>query len=161
VKRKSIILEHMAQLLLPIFPSGTTLITPTLGVLVNDKTVTYFLSGMPIYSHHENEVHRFRYTTSNFIVRGLCNGTDIQRTFHVSIDSVRRWKRRYIEQGEEIFFNKDKRQGQSHKLLPDVLERIQQKLDKGRSVNSIAKGENLSEGSIRYAISLGRLKKKL
>ena len=150
----------MAQLLLPIFPSGTTLITPTLGVHVVDNTVTYFLSGMPIYSHHENETHKFRCTTSNFIVRGLCKSTDIQRTFHVSIDSVRRWKKKYIEQGEDIFFNKDKRQGHSHKLLPDVLERIQQKLDKGRSVNSIAKGENLSEGSIRYAISLGRLKKK-
>ncbi|MCK5703145.1 MAG: hypothetical protein KAI29_18415 [Cyclobacteriaceae bacterium] len=52
----------MAQLLLPIFPSGTTLITPTLGVSIKGTTVTYFLSGMPIYSHEEHELNKFRYT---------------------------------------------------------------------------------------------------
>lgn len=114
---------------------------------------------MPIYSHEENELNKFRYTTSNFIERGLCKGTDIQRIFHVSIDSIRRWKKKFKEQGEAVFFNEDKRRGQSHKLLPDVLDRIQIKLDKGGSVNSIAKGEHISEGSIRYAINLGRLKK--
>jgi len=149
----------MAQLLLPIFPSGTTLITPTLGVFLKGTMVTYFLSGMPIYSHEKHELNKFRYTTSNFIEKGLCKGTDIQRIFHVSIDSIRRWKKKFKEQGEAAFFNEDKRRGQSHKLLPDVLDRIQVELDKGRSVNSIAKGEHLSEGSIRYAISLGRLKK--
>jgi hypothetical protein len=43
--------------------------------------------------------------------------------------------------------------------LPDVLERIQGKLDKGQSVNSIAKEEGLSESGIRAAIKLGRFKK--
>ena len=150
----------MGQLLLPLFQSGTKLITPTLGVIKENETITYFLSGMPIYSHQENELHKFRYTTSNFIVRGLCKATDIQRIFHVSIDSIRRWKKKFEEQGDEAFFNNDKRHGSSHKLLPDVIERIQLELDKGRSVNSIAKGENISEGSIRYSIKLSRLKKK-
>lgn len=150
----------MGQLLLPLFQPGTKLITPTLGVIKRDATITYFISGMPIYSHQENELHKFRYTTSNFIVRGLCTATDIQRTFHVSIDSIRRWKKKFIDQGDEAFFNKDSRHGKSHKLLPEVLGRIQLELNKGRSVNSIAKDENISEGSIRYAINLGRLKKK-
>jgi hypothetical protein len=150
----------MGQLLLPLFQPGTRMITPTLGVIKKDETITYFLSGMPIYSHQENELNKFRYTTSNFIVRGLCRAADIQRTFHVSIDSIRRWKKKFEEQGDEVFFNEDKRHGNSHKLLPDILNRIQIELDKGRSVNSIAKDENISEGSIRYALNLGRLKKK-
>lgn len=149
----------MAQILLPLFPPGTTLITPTLGVSFEGTTVTYFLSGMPIYSHEQHELNKFRYTTSNFIERGLCKGTDIQRIFHVSSDSIRRWKKKFKEQGEAAFFNEDKRRGHSHKLLPDVLDRIQKEIDKGRSVNSIAKGEHISEGSIRYAINKGRLKK--
>ncbi|MCK5281431.1 MAG: hypothetical protein KAQ62_10605 [Cyclobacteriaceae bacterium] len=150
----------MAQLLLPLFPPETTLITPILGLRRQDGLVTYFLSGMPIYSHGINELHKFRFTTSNFILQGLCKGSDIERTFHVSADSIRRWKKRLQDEGEEAFFNEDKRHGRSHKLLPDMLTRIQLELDKGRSVNSIAKDENISEGSIRYSIGLGRLKKR-
>lgn len=150
----------MAQLLLPLFPSDTKLITGSLGVCEKEGLVTYFLSGMPIYSHGVNELNKFRFTTSNFIIQGLCRGSDIERTFHVSTDSVRRWKSKLLKEGEEVFFNEDKRHGRSHKLLPHVLKRIQMEIDKGRSVNSIAKGENISEGSIRYAMSLGRLKKR-
>jgi DNA-binding CsgD family transcriptional regulator len=39
------------------------------------------------------------------------------------------------------------------------LDRIQAKLNQGQSSYSIAKEEGISEGSIRYAINLGRLKK--
>jgi Helix-turn-helix domain len=151
----------MAQLLLPIFPEYTKLITPSLGVCEKNNLVTYFHCGMPIYSHGVDELNKFRFTTSNFILQGLCKGSDIERAFHVSVDSIRRWKKRLLEEGEEAFFNEDKRHGKSHKLLPNVLERIQQELDKGRSVNSVAKDEGISEGSIRYAIDKGRLKKRL
>ncbi len=150
----------MAQLLLPLFPPDTTLITPVLGVRQQDGLVIYLLSGMPIYSHETNELHKFRFTTSNFLLQGLCKNVDIVRIFHVSTDSVRRWKKRLSEEGEDAFFKEENRHGRSHKLLPDKLDRIQLELDKGRSVNSIAKDENISEGSIRYSISLGRLKKR-
>lgn len=43
---------------------------------------------------------------------------------------------------------------------PDVLQRIQDELNRGKSAYSIAKQEGISEGSIRYAIKQGRLKKK-
>ena len=55
----------------------------------------------------------------------------------------------------------DGRHGHSSKLFPSVLERIQSELDKGKSVYSIAKQEGVSEGSIRYWIKQGELKKKI
>jgi len=93
-------------------------------------------------------------------LQGLCNNQDITDTFHVSTDSVRRWKKKLSEEGEGVFFKEESRRGRSYKLLPNVLDRIQGKLDKGRSAYSIAKEEGISEGSIRYALGLGRLKKK-
>ena len=146
-------------LLLPIFPSDTRMITLTLGVREQEGTVYYLHSGMPIFSHESGDLTKFRYITSNLILQGLCKNQDIANTFHVSTDSVRRWKKLLSAQGECAFFSGDSRHGRSYKLLPDVLERIQQKLNKCQSVYSIAKDENLSEGSIRYAIGLGRLKK--
>ena len=150
----------MGQLLLPLFPEDTELITPTLGVRKQEGTIYYLHSGMPIYSHGEYELHKFRYITSNLILQGLCKNCDVSRAFHVSTDSVRRYKKILETEGEEAFFRKDLRQGKSHKLLPDVLQRIQGMLDIGQSAYSIAKQEGISEGSIRYAIKKGRLKKK-
>jgi len=150
----------MGQLLLPLFPSDTRMINLILGVREQSGTVFYLHSGMPIASHSIDDHKKFRYITSSLILQGLCKNKDIVDAFHVSIDSVRRWKKLLDEQGESAFFNEDSRHGHTHKLLPNVLERIQNELDKGRSVNSIAKQEGLSEGTLRYAIKHGKLKKK-
>ncbi len=150
----------MGQLLLPIFPKDTTMITPTLGVREADGTVYYLHSGMPIFSHQADDLRQFRYITSNLLLQGLCKNADIKNTFHVSIDSVCKWKRTLSEQGEAAFFGAEKRHGRSHKLLPDVLKRIQEKLNNGQSAYSIAKQEGISEGSIRYCFKTGKLEKK-
>jgi transposase len=89
----------------------------------------------------------------------LCKNSDIVEAFHVSDSSVCKWKKKLETEGESGFFGLENRHGHSHKLLPAVLERIQKKLDNQQSVNSIAKEEGLSEGSIRYAIKTGSLKK--
>lgn len=150
----------MGQLLLPLFLEDTEMITPILGVRKQDESVYYLLSGMPIYCHGEHELNKFRFISSNLILQGLCKNCDISRVFHVSTDSVRRYKKILETQGEEAFFSKELRHGKSHKLLPDVLQRIQDELNRGKSAYSIAKQEGISEGSIRYAIKQGRLKKK-
>ena len=151
----------MGQLLLPLFPTDTQMITLTLGVREFDGTVYYLHSGVPIFSHEAGDLNKFRYITSNLLVQGLCSNQDIADAFHVSTDRVRRWKKKLSEEGDVAFFKEESRHGRSHKLLPTVLDRIQGKLDQGQSAYSIAKGEGISEGSIRYAVGLGRLKKNL
>ena len=47
----------------------------------------------------------------------------------------------------------------SQKMDFDKLNRIQEKIHKGQSLNSIAREENINEGTIRYAIKTGKLKK--
>lgn len=149
----------MGQLVIPVFPENTKMITPVLGVYTKDEEVYYLLNGLPIYCHSEDDLKMFRYVTSNMILRGLCKNRDIERTFGVSAQSVKRYKRLLSERGDADFFA-DGRKGTSYKLTAKVLERIQKELDKGRSNCSIAKEEGLSEGSIRYALSTGKLKKK-
>ncbi len=151
---------RMGQLLIPLFPADCRMITPTLGVREMNGTVFYLHSGVPIFSHESDDMNMFRFITSNLLLQGLCKNQDIVDTFHVSSDSVRRWKKKLSEDGEKIFFQAEARHGRSHKLLPHVLDRIQRNLDDGKSANSIAKEEGISEGSIRYAINQGRLKKR-
>ena len=149
----------MSELLLPLFTSDTRMITPVLGVREQSGEVFYLLSGLPIYSHPSGDMLRFRYVTSHLILQGLCRNQDIVNAFHVSVDSVRRWKKVLSEEGEGAFFTKERRHGHPSKQTPEVLARIQKELDKGKSVYSIAKAEGLSEGSIRYSIQKGYLKK--
>jgi transposase len=148
------------QLQLPIFPLSAVMITPSLGFYLKDDIVTYLLNGLPIDSHPKDSLKSFRYTTAKLVVLGLCRQVDIVKSFGVSEDSVIRSVKLYKEKGVQGFFEEDGRHGKCHKMLPDRLERIQNMLDKGMSNYSIAKKEKIAEGTIRYALQQGYLKKK-
>jgi hypothetical protein len=148
------------QLLLPIFPSNTTLINSNVGVYEQDGIVQYLVNGLPVYSHSKDNNDAFRYITSNFIHQGLCRNVDIERAFGVSEDSVSRALKKFEKKGEAGFFGPDVRHGRAHKIVGGRRERIQAKLDKGQSVYSIAKEEGVREGAIRYGVKQGYLKKK-
>lgn len=147
------------QLLLPIFPAETTLITPNIGVFEHDGIINYLVNGLPVYAHDKDDLDAFRFITSNFIHMGLCRKVDIQRAFKVSEDSVSRAYKKFLNKGTAGFFGKDGRHGRPHKIVGERKRRIQGKLDKGQSVNSIAKEEGVRESAIRYAIKQGYLKK--
>jgi hypothetical protein len=147
------------QLLLPIFPVQTTLITPSVGVYKRDGIIQYLVNGLPVYSHGKEDHDAFRFITSNFIHQGLCRKVDIERAFGVSEDSVSRAYKKFLAKGEAGFFGPDARHGKAHKIVGDRRERIQAKLDKGQSVYSIAKQEGVMESAIRYGIKQGYLKK--
>lgn len=121
--------------------------------------MTYLHCGMPIFSHAKEDRKSFLYITSKMVLQGLCSRRDIADCFHVSYDSVKRYVKKLDELGDSAFFTSDKRKGSCYKLLPNVLERIQQNLDAGKSNCEVARLENVSEGSIRYALRKGTLKK--
>lgn len=149
------------QLHLPYFPKGSKMISKDLGVYEQDGVVQYIVNGLPVYAHSREDLNAFRYITSNFIDRGLCRKVDVERCFGVSEDSVHRYYKKFKEKGEAGFFGRDARHGRAHKIVGDRKERIQQKLDKGQSVYSIAKEEGVRESAIRYQIKQGYLKKNI
>jgi hypothetical protein len=56
--------------------------------------------------------------------------------------------------------NKKKEQDkQNRKLTGEKLQNVQIRLNNGQSVNSIAKDENVSRGSIRHAVNSGKITK--
>lgn len=147
------------QLQLPLFPKEATMVSVNLGVYEKDGLVQYIVNGLPVDAHPTGDHNSFRYITSKFIAQGLCRKVDVERCFGVSPDSVARWHKKFVEEGGDGFFGHDARQGKAHKINGEKRQRIQSKLDKGQSVNSIAKEEGLRESAIRYAISVGHLKK--
>jgi len=148
------------ELLLPIFPKDTTLITPTIGIFEHDGIITYLQSGLPIYTPPNDSLDHFRFFTAKLVTMGRCRQSDIVRSFGVSVDSVARSVKLYKEKGESGFFGPDGRSGKAHKMLPDRKARVQKLINNGISVYRIAKKEKVSEGTIRYWIKKGEIKKK-
>jgi len=94
----------MGQLLLPLFPHDTRMITLTLGAREHEGFIYYLHSGVPIFSHEIGDLPMYRYITSNLILQGLCRNQDIVEAFYVSTDSERRWKQILSKKGESAFF---------------------------------------------------------
>lgn len=147
------------QLRLPIYPKEARMLSENIGVYENDGLIQYLVNGMPVYCHSKEDLNSFRFITSNFIEQGLCQKVEVERFFDVSADSVWRYHKKFVEKGADGFFGVDSRCGKAHKLIGERRQRIQAKLDKGQSVNSIAKEEGVRESAIRYAIKQGYLKK--
>jgi predicted transcriptional regulator len=147
------------QLRLPIFPKEARLVNEDLGVYEQDGLIQYLVNGLPVYCHAKDDLNAFRFITSNFIHQGLCKKIEIERFFNVSADAVHRYYQKFVKKGESGFFGEETRCGKAHKIIGERRERIQTKLDKGQSVNSIAKEEGVRESAIRYAIKQGYLKK--
>jgi hypothetical protein len=72
---------------------------------------------------------------------------------------VKRYVKRLDEMGDAGFYSKGNRMGHSSKLLPEVIERMQRYMDKGKSNSEIARSEDVTEGAVRYALKKRQLKK--
>ena len=94
----------MPQIQLPFFPDDCTLITSHLGVQKNEDLVYYFNGSMPVFQHDVEDYASFRMITSQFVVNGNCKQMDIARCFGVSKISVKRWVKKYREEGISSFY---------------------------------------------------------
>lgn len=152
------------QLMLPMFSSDMKLISQLIAVKQVDEMVYYFMNGVPIRTHYKEDLRAFRCFTASLVCNHLCKQTEIQQCFGVSCDSVARSVKLYREKGDAGFYEQDGKYGKSGrtpKIIGEKRQRIQDKLNLGQSVNSIAKQEGLRESAIRAAIGRGDLKKTL
>jgi hypothetical protein len=94
----------MPQTRLPFFPEDIELINNYIGVLKKDGIVYYFNGAMPVFQHPENDYPSFRLFTSQLVVNGNVRQVEVVKAFNVSPISVKRWVKKYREEGAESFF---------------------------------------------------------
>ena len=123
----------MIQALLPIFPKQSTRINDILAFQKKDEHVYYFNATMPIFSHHVDDLASFRMITSQLYINGNCKQIDIVNAFGVTANSVKRYVKKYREAGLEGFFQKRVIKRTAHVLTPEVMERAQEMLNKGKT----------------------------
>jgi hypothetical protein len=94
----------MPQTQLPFFPDDIELINNYIGVQKKNGIIYYFNGAMPIFQHPEEDYSSFRLFTSQLVVNGNVKQMEIVRAFNVSAISVKRWVKKYRENGAESFF---------------------------------------------------------
>jgi transposase-like protein len=148
----------MPQLQLPIFPEGTTLITPEIAFECRHGKVTYVHGHLPVFQHAEGDLPSFRYFTSQLVVNGTVAQADIARAFHVPTVTVKRYVKRFRESSGKDFFTPPRRRSPSVlKGEVKVKVKAQALLDEGKSVPEVAKAVEVLPNTLHKAIRGGRL----
>jgi len=150
----------MPQVQLPVFPEGTTPITPELAFQKREGRVVYFNGHLPVYTHPVEDLGAFRLYTSQLIVNGTATQRQIVEAFGVPLVTVKRCVKRLRDQGAGAFFKPAQRK-RGWKLTPEVLVQAQGLLDVGRSVPSISQELGVLKSTLHKALDDGRLKQRV
>jgi hypothetical protein len=150
-------IQAMPQVQLPLFPVGTTAITPELAFARRDGQVVYFNGHLPVFTHPAEDLASFRFFTTQLIVNGSATQGQIVKAFGVPLSTVKRYCRHYREHGARAFFKPAARR-QGHRLTPERLVQAQAMLDEGQSVPAISAQLNILASTLHKAIDHGRLK---
>lgn len=149
----------VAQVQLPIFPSGTTQITKELAFEKRDGQVVYFNGHLPVFTHEASDLRSFRFFTTQLIVNGTASQGEIASAFGISITTVKRCCKAFRERGPEAFFvPPEKRRGKQ--LTPERLIEAQALLDQGQNVPKIAAQVGVLATTLHKAIDDGRLRQE-
>lgn len=150
----------MPQLQLPIFPVGVTHITAELAFESRDGVVTYFNGQMPVFRHAVDDRRTFRMIVSQFVENGNARQADIARAFGVPSVNVKRAVRCYREKGPAGFFASRKGKRRRTVLTPEVVEKLQARLDAGCPSAQAARELGVKPDTVRKAMLAGRLREK-
>lgn len=95
---------NMSQTSLPFFPEDIRLINSVIGFQKRNGIVYYFNGSMPVFQHPEKDIKSFRLYTTQLVVNGTVKQSEIVKAFNVSTISVKRWVKKYRENGSQAFF---------------------------------------------------------
>ena len=148
----------MPQLQLPIFPVGSTSITPEIAVHRRDGQVVYLVGHFQAFVHDVSDLASFRQFTTQLIINGMASQTQISKAFGIPLITVKRCCKKYRERGSGAFHAPSlKRHGQ--KLTPERLARAQVLLDEGKRVPAIGAELGVLQSTIHKAIGDNRLRR--
>jgi len=147
----------MPQLHLPFFPSGASAISGSLSFARSEETVTYFHSGMPVFSHVQTDRASFRLITAQLHVTCGASQADLARAFGVPQITIKRAVKLYRSKGAKGFFA-PRVVRRATVLTAGVLEQAQSQLDEGHQPRMVAELLGIKPDTLTKAIRAGRLR---
>ncbi len=94
----------MTQLQLPIFHPGAHPITSELGYLRENNQIVYLNGMMPVFTHETTDVASFKMIVCQFYINGTARQVDIIKAFGINPLAMKRWVKKYREDGPKAFY---------------------------------------------------------
>lgn len=145
------------QTLFPVYPVGTKMINSKIGIQIIEGKALYFNTDGPIYQHDKDDYQSFRYITSQMIELKTLRQIEVITFFKVSKESVIRWSRTYRQKGAKGFFGTRKVEKRGNVLTDEVLPKVQEYLNQGKSLKDIGEELSIKPDTIQKAIQYQRL----
>lgn len=149
--------QQMQQVIMNLAPAGATEINERLCFFNEQSKVTYFLYGLPIFHHTEDEKFGYRLAAGMFVGHGYCRKSEIEKTWPASLGSIKNWVRDYNEYGASALIGSKKRKSVCVVLTETIRIQAQELLNEGYSRTDVAKQLGIKYDTIRKAVKSGRL----
>ncbi len=128
----------MPQLLLPLFDKEFILINNLVGYQKRANKVYYFNGQMPLFEHREDDKNSFKLACGMLCHNNWTKQHEIVSTFGVSKASIRRWEKKYREEGAAGFYKGQPRR-KPRVLSKEIVTRIEESVGRGEDMNDICK----------------------
>jgi len=149
----------MKQIILPLIPAGSTLLSDILSVDTVKDMVVYSHGVLPIFTHPKDDKRTYRMFIGHLIAEGLCKFTVIRDNLGIPNSTLRRIVDTYKTKGAAGFYE-DKRNTRKGAVLTEgVKSEVQDMLDDGFSVSDTAKYFDIKYDTVSKAVHDGRLHK--
>ena len=145
---------------LAVLPSGAHIVSPHLAVLIEEGRLVAYSAADPIYTCDLDDRDGIRLAVGMFSHLQLAGVSALAEALGVNRETVRRNRDLFAQGGVEAVRSAPRGPRQPYKLTEDARLQAQRCLDQGWSVNRTAKEVGLTEGTLRYQIRQGRLRRE-
>ena len=126
------------QMHLPVQPTGAEEINAVLAVVRNNGQVAYVASGVPVFTHAENDAVGQRLAAVQMMELGLAGREDLSAALHLDRSTLTRHSRKVRTEGVLGVVQSKRGPKGAHRFTAEKRERAAQLLDQGSSIRQAA-----------------------
>ena len=139
-------------------PAEGTEINETVSFVDDGKMTAYFVAGIPVFAHTQDDIVGRRVAQAQIIALKLARPSELKAVTQVGRTTLHRQQQRLKKDGVAGLIDEKSGPKGPRKLKPPVLAVAQKLLAEGEAKTAVAKVLGVSEGTIRNAVAHGWLR---
>jgi len=147
------------QLRLPVQPAGAEEVNDVVAVLRQDGRVGYFASGVPLFTHREDDVVGQRIAAVQMLELGLARQDELSAALAVNRTTLYRQHRKLKSAGVLGVVDQKRGPRGPHRFTPAKRHHVEQLLADGVSIRQAARASGVTEGTVRHALRRGEVRR--
>jgi transposase-like protein/xanthosine utilization system XapX-like protein len=140
------------QFHLPANPAGAQEINSVVAIVRQQEQVAYFASGIPVFTHKQDDRVGQRVATAELLELGLATQQEVSTALGLNRTTLYRQRRSLRESGVLGVVDEKRGPRRRHRFDENRCRQAQQLLNEGESIRQVAKRVGVSEGIIRHAL---------